>query len=416
VDVELTTYDDCTCLLPDEDARFLAEQLTGKLRISRSLEPGYYLLNPQQYAGIVALPSGGRLTIRPRVPTSNILYMLGVAYRFPAPFFVHLEKFQALDEVIEPVAEHFADLVDERIVGGLFRAYVDTDDNLRALRGRIDFPRDLATNSILRDRIYCRYSELTWDIPHNQIIRYVAYLLSGWPFRRRHLAQRLSVIFNRLEEVALRPFTALDAESFTYNRLNEPYRRLHHLCALFLDSSSLSEAAGGSEFRTFLLDMNALFEQFITQALLDRVRGPWSLIPQSRHFLDAEDRIHLRPDIVLRHRGRMGAVADCKYKRIAGQSEFINHDYYQVLAYCTALGVRRGALIYPKHEVALGDTIQVRGSDVAIERLTIDLSGTPSDLRGEVDLLSGSLFSDPGLAGDGALRHFYAPAHPARAM
>jgi 5-methylcytosine-specific restriction enzyme subunit McrC len=51
----------------------------------------------------------------------------------------------------------------------------------------------------------------------------------------------------------------------------------------------------------------------------------------------------MRPDIVIQRDGRPIAVLDLKWKKGTG----LTSDVYQVLAYCTALGVRRAVLVYP---------------------------------------------------------------------
>ncbi len=391
--LELTTFADSVVSLPPEDAAFVSTRLGNKLRIRRSLEAPTYVINPQQYVGVVALPSGRKLTISPRIPTANLLYMLGVAYQFPNPFYQDLEQFEDLEELLEPVAEFFADLVDERIRAGLHRAYIDLEDNLPVVRGRIDFPRDLARNAVLRNRVYCRYSELTWDVPENQIIRYVCYLLCGWTFRRRDLQRRLVSLYAELEEVSLRAFTADDARGLRYHRFNEPYRRLHALCALFLEAASLSEASGTTEFRTFLLDANALFEEFVTQSLLDRISPPWDLSPQVPIALGQAGQVPMRPDLVVLRGAAAWAVADCKYKRVQSESDYLQHDYYQVLAYCTALGVTCGVLIYPRHEGGIEDQVQVQNTGIVLHRLLVDLSTPPAGLAHECDRLAEQLIA-----------------------
>src|SRR5207248_7242227 len=60
-------------------------------------------------------------------------------------------------------------------------------------------------------------------------------------------------------------------------------------------------------------------------------------------------------------------VGDCKYKRLE-IDEFKNHDLYQVLAYCTALRVDRGLLVYPRHSVAIAYDLPVLGSKVVIRQ------------------------------------------------
>ena len=98
------------------------------------------------------------------------------------PFRDETVNFDRFDEMLEFLARHFVDLVDERLRLGLYRSYVDVEDNLSFVRGRIAFTEDLRHNYALRHRTWCRYSELTWDVPESQVLRQVARLLAGWGF------------------------------------------------------------------------------------------------------------------------------------------------------------------------------------------------------------------------------------------
>jgi 5-methylcytosine-specific restriction enzyme subunit McrC len=135
------------------------------------------------------LPSGRRIESYPKVSIRNLFYMLAVAFELPSPFRDEPTEFERLDEIFEFVASLYADLVEQRIANGLHRSYVETGGNLAAVRGRIDFTQDVRHNYVLRHRTYCRYTEFTWDIPENQIIRQVAHMLSGWMFRPKLVVQ-----------------------------------------------------------------------------------------------------------------------------------------------------------------------------------------------------------------------------------
>jgi 5-methylcytosine-specific restriction enzyme subunit McrC len=385
-DKPLQAYTPALVDLEQRDAHFLQTN-APQLGVERPVDGRGYVINPRQYVGVVALPSGTRLAINPRISGSNVFYMLAVAYQFKSPFFQERERYETADELLEQLAEFFVDLTQERIEEGLHRSYLDTEANLHLVRGRIDFPRDVAHNSVLRHHVYCRYSEFTWDIPENQVLRYVAYHLSGWNFRRRDLVRRLTSLYNQLDEVTRVPFTVAQVNSFIYHRHNEGYRRVHRLCALFLEGMSLSERSGVTQFQTFLLDMNKLFEEFVTQEMIDRFDAPWIVKRQYRVDLDDDQSIHMRPDLVFFRHGRVHVVADCKYKPIS-QGEFMNHDYYQLLAYCTRLDTRLGILIYPRHEVSVEDVVTISESRVSIRRLSLDLSLDPAQLGDECDRLA----------------------------
>ena len=68
---------------------------------------------------------------------------------------------------------------------------------------------------------------------------------------------------------------------------------------------------------------------------------------QDRNHFDEAGQVRLRPDIVWKIRGSAVAVIDAKYKaeKPAG---YPNADLYQLLAYCTVLGLRNGHLVYAK--------------------------------------------------------------------
>jgi 5-methylcytosine-specific restriction enzyme subunit McrC len=69
------------------------------------------------------------------------------------------------------------------------------------------------------------------------------------------------------------------------------------------------------------------------------------VVAQSRHYLDEAGRAVLKPDIVWRVGSKVAAVVDAKYKA-EKPSGFPNADLYQLLAYCTVLGLRVGHLVY----------------------------------------------------------------------
>jgi len=375
----LREYADRLVALEPDDVTFVEEQLKGRIAIRRPVHGTDYVLNPNQFVGVVALPSGRRLESYPKVPVQSLFYMLAVAFNLPSPFLPEWAEFDELDEMLEFVVAHYADLLEDRIAHGLYRTYAEREENLSAVRGRIAVAEDMRQNYVLRHRTYCRFDECTWDVPENQILRQVAHLVTGW-VRTPTLRMRLQQIDRRMGEVAPTNHAASVLDRFTYHRLNDDYEPMHRLCRLFLEGASLSEAEGLFTFRTFLFDMNKLFEAFVTQVLRDRAPAGISVAAQVPVHLDEGRRVRMQPDLVIRERGVPVLVADCKYKRLK-QDEFRHHDVYQVLAYCTALDVGNGLLVYPAHEVHVRDEVSIRHAPVLIRQTTLDLSGDANGLR-----------------------------------
>jgi len=381
--------------LTPEDAAFISTELSKRISISRHVSLDLYVLNPAQYVGVVSLPSGRRIESSPKVDLQNLFHMLAVAFELESPFRPQTSLFNRLDELFEFVAEYFVELVENRISSGLHRSYVTTQENLTKMRGRISFAEDLRQNYVLRHRTFCEFSEFTWDIPENQIVRQVAHMLSGWTFRPR-VRHRLARIDAALAEVRPTRMPATAINGFKYHRLNDDYRQLHQLCRLFLEGASLSEDFGTFNFRTFLIDMNQLFEAFVTQVLKESARHPMTVSAQTPVYLACDktrkQKVRMRPDIMVSAHGAPVLVADCKYKKV-DLDEYKNHDMYQLLAYCTATGVDSGLLIYPRHVVELADELRIRRTNIAIRLVTVDLGGTGEELELECRRFSDEVFS-----------------------
>jgi 5-methylcytosine-specific restriction enzyme subunit McrC len=205
-----------------------------------------------------------------------------------------------------------------------------------------------------------------------------------------------------MDEVSRRRFSSSGIERFQYHRMNADYKAIHDLCRLFLDEMSLSEERGDYELNGFMLDMNDLFEAFVTEILRREASPGWTVSDQETNFLGRRarpeggyrDAIRIVPDIVVRRGQSVGAVLDCKFKRTSS-STFQNHDYYQALSYCTSLGTSMGALIYPKSElefVEVDETL-IHRSHVRIRRFAIDLAVGPEALPAEITRLASEVFS-----------------------
>ena len=150
--------------------------------------------------------------------------------------------------------------------GGLLADYVEREDELPVLRGRL-----LGDQQVLRrfgqvDRLVCRFDEHEQNIVENQLL---AAALSRCSTRVTHESvrrrvRRLLAIFQE----ACRP-DDLDLEGIrhrmTYHRLNEHYRNPHALAWLILDGLGTRDVlvTGETNCFAFLIDMNRLFEMFV---------------------------------------------------------------------------------------------------------------------------------------------------------
>jgi 5-methylcytosine-specific restriction enzyme subunit McrC len=176
-------------------------------------------------------------------------------------------------------------------------------------------------------------------------------------------------------------------------RLNARYHTALRLAELVLRGTSVEEGTSGVTVNGFLLDMPKLFEDFVTVALREALVAAYRgrIYDQDPHHFDDAGRVLLRPDIVWKLRGTALAVVDAKYKaeKPAG---YPNADLYQLLAYCTVLGLARGHLVYAKGNEEPAHHV-VRRSGIEIICHAVDLEADPSALLDQMSELASQIAS-----------------------
>lgn len=389
--ISLTEHTPTTCDLEPSDLEYLKVcGFTDLFDFRRDLS-GHLVINPGQYVGVIDLPSGLLLESLPKISISNLFRMMTAAYGMP---FIELPaSLGSLEGILEFLAIHFAQLVEVKIEEGLNREYLEHSDNLPAIRGRIDFQADVRQNLVMRQRTACRFAELSWDTADNQVLRQVIRLLLNLGFSPR-LQGQLARLDSMLEEVTAGQFVASDVARFSYHRQNAGYRELHSLCILMLEYLGISHRAGAQGFKSFIIDMNRLFEGFIRESVASRAPGGLSVSNAAAYghlYLDTEGRVPIRPDVLAYRRKHVRLVLDCKYKR-RGEATSSNADLYQAVSYCAALNVKRAILVYPSDADLNSSRILIRGGEIAIEQAWVNLSGSWNQVMDSCDSLAALAF------------------------
>jgi 5-methylcytosine-specific restriction enzyme subunit McrC len=256
-------------------------------------------------------------------------------------------------------------LATERILAAGLRAdYVERENDLPALRGRLLPDRQHLERFGLYHRVACRYDEHEHDIADNRLL--ALGLARGAKIatlpRVRRRARGLAALLEDLCDVrALDP--ALGREAFVYNRHNEHYRTAHALSWLVLKQQGPNEAlaTGTAPLRSFLIDMNTLFERFLERALRLALApaGVRVVAQQSDSIFWRPDirrpYARVRPDLLIHHPERPQArlPIDAKYKRYDAQAVDVD-DLTQVFLYAYAYrepgaagGPPRAILVHP---------------------------------------------------------------------
>jgi 5-methylcytosine-specific restriction enzyme subunit McrC len=171
------------------------------------------------------------------------------------------------------------------------------------------------------------------------------------------------------------------------SRLNARYQGALQLAEIVLSAESFESMLGDLRVTGLLFDMCVIFEDFVTVAMSESLhRAGWQCQRQAPLHLDAERRVRMKPDLLCREGRLPVAVVDAKYKaeKPAG---FPNADLYQMLAYCTVLGLMEGYLIYAKGNEE-GRVHNVQNAGITVHCKPLDLGLKPAALLKQVDQLA----------------------------
>jgi 5-methylcytosine-specific restriction enzyme subunit McrC len=320
--------------------------------------------------------------IRPKLDIARLLFLAGYAQNGVA----WRAQTVALTEapgLVPAFAQILWRQVERAIHQGLLPGYVVTEKTSPMLRGRLRESAQLHGHHGLPLPLEIRHDEFTFDIPENRILRAACECMLAVP--------RIDAESQRMLRYLLRSFTGVSplkrgepVPGWQPTRLNVRYHTALRLAGLVLRFTSPEHGRGDVQANGFLLDMPGLFEDFITVSLREALVGAHGgrLDDQDTHHLDVSGVVSLRPDLVWKLGGIPAAVIDAKYKA-EKNTRYPNADLYQMLAYCTVLGLRSGHLIYamgneePAHHF-------VRRSGIEIVCHAVDLDTEPDALLAQI--------------------------------
>ncbi|HRL50528.1 MAG TPA: hypothetical protein PLA49_14295 [Propioniciclava sp.] len=385
---QVAEYQQIEAALTDDAARRL-QGIAGP-RLTLSPSPQGYRIRASSYVGSISAP-GVVVHIVPKVPLDNVLHLLTWSTERIA--FGTDTVGHAKGGLTGAVAAWYVRVLERALMLGIDRSYIEEADRLVALRGRIDWPAH-ARGVGLPTPIPCRYDEWSLDTRANRIVAAAARVL----VRHRAVPQAsafvLRRLLGRLEGVGpLRSDDLGGAERFL-TRLNEHYAGAVRLARLVLHAAGPAHGAGGAAVSAFLVDMNDAFEDFVFASLQQRLRGRWGVVKRCVP-LDVDSHVRSEPDLLFTDTSGVNVlVADCTYK-IAHGGRGRTPDYYQLLAYCTALGLPRGVLVYCDAggaTTAPPRAIEVRLAGTRLETFPVHLGGSIADIDGQLDRLADHLY------------------------
>ncbi len=203
----------------------------------------------------------------------NLLWMLEVAEHRE----ISETDTAGLEETPDTFVDLFAYLLAKRLLreleNGVARTYRRREDDLRAVRGRIQLMDQVTRNWNRYDRIACTWDEFTPDTPLNRLFKCACRFLYH---RVKHantssmLADCLALL-DEVSDVAI-PIALFDVQNLRWDRSTERFRLTFDLARRLLKGTGHAIGTGEADTFVFLLDMNTVFENF-ARAVLEQHFG-----------------------------------------------------------------------------------------------------------------------------------------------
>ena len=332
-----------------------------------------------------------------KIPVTNVYYMLLYSWR-------RLDE-GALIDVGSSEGEELLDLATRVLLSGvnrlfrdgLYRNYVETEDVVRGLKGRVVLTTSMAKTLLQQGKTHCVFDEFTTNVLHNQIIKATLHHLRLVPTLDAENRAKVLVALRRLREVSDIRITPSVFTRAPVHGNNAFYRFVLMVCRFILEDLIADENGSGYRMREFVRDevkMRKLFQDFVAGVFRHHRKDflvsteyslKWeaeALTPASRGKIPG-----MRADIVLRAKDSSRVIIiDTKFsgatlEEYQGKKTVKAQDLRQIVTYLEtasrtelcAGGIRpEGLLLYPKVDDSPDLDYIIRGFRVSLR--TVDLS------------------------------------------
>jgi 5-methylcytosine-specific restriction enzyme subunit McrC len=175
-------------------------QRTGIVELSRKVS-GEFVIKADSKVGFISV-QGVQVNVAPRFPIYNIFYFLGLLEEMK----LDSERVQISEsnDFLTVLFQSFIHSVASSTRKGLISGYVNREDSLQVLRGRIDFSRQVKRSPGNYFPFEVTFDDFVDDVPENQILKKALRISLKYGLQNRSLRNQAQNLLN----VILTCFTA----------------------------------------------------------------------------------------------------------------------------------------------------------------------------------------------------------------
>ena len=341
------------------------------LRITQ--KSGQLAIQVTSFVGVIRAPDGYQIEVLPKVGKLNeggdvqarqlLIEMLRCLGGFR-----HIQTDSAKlaatrMPLLEVFIEAFLASVEQLVKRGLRSGYSALQDNMFALRGKLQMSEHLRQNLCRRDRFFAEFDEFSPDRAENRLLHAALRQVLSWTGSQtnQRLARELCFVFT---DVPISERPSVDLLQVRLDRGMAHYSDALAWARLILEHESPLIGTGGHRSPSLLFPMEAVFEAFVAKHLKRQISLPFHLKPQVKTFSLVrhleQNWFRLKPDFLVKNSDSNCLVLDTKWKLLDikkksnGTDKYglSQADFYQLYAYGQSYLGGDGdiVLVYPKTE------------------------------------------------------------------
>lgn len=334
---------------------------------------GERVIQLMHHVGVIQVPNGQQVEILPKIAKKGMgeirekqearQALLNMVRTLEG--YKHIESSDALLHkakmpLFEVFIEQFLLSINALVKRGLKSNYVNQEDNLNYLKGKLNIAKQLSFNSINKHKFYIDYDDFIINTPENRVLcsslkKVLAYSKS---VKNQKLCRELLFAFN---EVTPSSNYKVDFKKVTHSRGISYYDAPLSWAKLILDGLTPLSMSGNASAISLLFPMHDLFESYVGTVLKKQVTSLFTIHEQSKskYLVNHNEKswFTLKPDFLIKRDGNPHIVMDTKWKlldklKANGTDKYglSQSDFYQMFAYGQKYlnGTGHMILIYPK--------------------------------------------------------------------
>ncbi len=252
--------------------------------------------------------------------------------------------------ILDLYFELFINEIEYLVHGGLVKQYRKKESNLHALKGSIQFGKQIQQNLTHEERFYVKHT--TYDIEHLlHFIIYKTIRLLQHLNTNSALQSRIGNLMLNFPEMPDIKITETTFNKLVFNRKTQSYKKAIEIAKLILLQYHPDLSQGRNDVLALMFDMNKLWEKFVFRTLQKNISSGFKVTSQiSKDFWKPEigKASTIKADILL-SKGSENFVLDTKWKTLLDKNPSAG-DLHQMFVYQEFYDAKKVALLYPDNE------------------------------------------------------------------